>query len=326
MDNTAQVVQRYRRTDQDRLGQWEPVGSRWKSTASSGLVAHDLYHHLPGDTGTFAQEVASLGAEWYIDIQPLDGNFQSITPRQFKSFERNVTDTVLNALDARERQPFVLPVRAPSPKTPPSEMTYFTRMADIALQVLDNSDDVRAVDREDFAARFVANLLQGIAQSKERFPDQRRVRRASATLSQSLADLELNEVPYGHEVTLTLSGYDCRIDYSDADAPFLADHPVVEAVLMPWCSFEPGYPLKEATVHAKPRQYAEFVQEHFDRQDASDLDDAAKLMPQGESDMLQRVYVVTPAAKETLARDGFIKMPVDALRQVDMTPRGVMVI
>lgn len=324
MDNPSQVVQRYRRTDQDRLGQWQPVGSRWKSTASSGLVAHDLYHHLPSDVGTFVQEVASLGAEWYVDLRPLDGNFTAIRPRQFQSFERNVNDTVLNSLDYREPRPFVLPSRQ-AERLSPAEMAYFERVARSALEVLVASPDPRAQDRDEFEERFVQNLLWGVAQAKTRFPDQRAVRQASQRLSQGLSDLELTDVPYGHEVTLTLEGYDTRIEFSDADASFLADHPVVEAVLMPWCSFEPGYPAKEATIHADPRQYAEFVQDHFDRQESSELDDAAKRMPQGESDMLQRVYVVTPAAQETLARDGFIKMPVDALRTVDMTPRGVMV-
>lgn len=45
---------------------WLPLSRAWQDSASHWLVLHDVFHHLPEDTGTLAEELASLGAEYYI--------------------------------------------------------------------------------------------------------------------------------------------------------------------------------------------------------------------------------------------------------------------
>jgi len=325
MHNTKPIIQRYRRTDQDRLGEWASIDSTWKTPASSGLVSHDVYHHLPSDKGTFAQEVAALGAEWYISIQPFSGDFQDIRADALTSFARNVSDTVLNAIDYKERDPFRLPSRT-APDTSTLELEYFQGLACAAHQELLSSADPRVARAEDFEARFVQNLLWGISHARERFPDQRAVRRGSLQLSYDLADLDNSEVPVGHDITITLEGYDCRIEFTDADAPFVEEHQPEPAVLMRWCSFEHGYPVKYATVHANAGDYADFVQRHFEEQDSEELTDEAKRLPEGEATSLRPVYVVSQAIKDSLTRLGSLTLSMAMLQSADQSPRGVLVL
>jgi hypothetical protein len=325
MHNTKPIIQRYRRTDQDRLGEWASIDSTWKTPASSGLVAHDVYHHLPTDKGTFAQEVAALGAEWYIGIQPFSGNFKEIRADALNSFARNVSDTVLNALDYKERDPFILPRRT-APGISAEELAYFQELACAAHQELLNSADPRASHAEDFKARFVQNLLWGLNNARERFPDQRAVRRGSLQLSYDLADLDNSEVPVGHDITITLEGYDCRIEFTDADASFVEEYRPEPAVLMRWCSFEHGYPVKYATVHANPSDYADFVQRHFEEQDSEELSDETKRLPEGEATSLRPVYVVSQAVKDALTRMGSLTLSIPMLQSADQSPRGVLVL
>jgi hypothetical protein len=325
MHNTKPIVQRYRRTDQNRLGEWASIDSTWKTPASSGLVAHDVYHHLPTDKGTFVQEVAALGAEWYIGIQPFSGHFKEIRAEALASFARNVSDTILNALDYKERDPFTLPVRT-APAVSADEFEYFQGLACASHQELLASADPRAARAKDFEARFVHNLLWGLNHARERFPDQRAVRRGSLQLSYDLAALDNSEVPVGHDVTVTLEGYDCRVEFTDADAPFVNEHQPEQAVLMRWCSFEQGYPVKYATVHASHSDYADFVQRHFDEQDSENLADDVKRLPEGEATSLWPVYVVSQAVKDTLARLGSLTLSLPMLQSAEQSPRGVLVL
>lgn len=324
MHNTKPIVQRYRRTDQDRLGEWASIDSTWKTPASSGLVAHDVYHHLPTDKGTFAQEVAALGAEWYINIQPFSGKFQEIRAEALASFGRNVSDTVLNALDYTEQDPFTLPERV-APAASAEEMQYFQSVACSARQELLASTDPRT-QVENFEVRFIQNLLWGLDQARARFPDQRAVRRGSQLLSYGLADLELSEVPIGHDITITLQGYECTIEFTDADVPFVEEYTPEHAVLMRWCSFEQGYPVKYVTVHATHNDYADYVQRHFEEQDSSALADDAKRLPEGEASSLRPVYVVSQVVKDILAQVGSLTLSLATLQSADQSPRGVLVL
>ena len=48
---------------------WQPMDSEWRTAACEWLVAHDVYHHQVGDSGALGQELASLGAEYFICYQ-----------------------------------------------------------------------------------------------------------------------------------------------------------------------------------------------------------------------------------------------------------------
>jgi hypothetical protein len=318
-------IQRYRRTDGERLGEWLPTDSSWKTVASSGLVAHDIYHHLPSDVGTFAQEVAALGAEWYVDTQPLDRNHNAVSDRAISAFERSATDSLLNALDSREKAPFLLPIVTAGALSD-WEMTIFRAVCAKAYNLVVESLDARARLCDDFENRFVLNLLWGYEQARARFPDQKAVRAGRRDLTDELNGLSTFEVPYGHEVAIKLSGYQCTIEYADADAPFLAENDVVEAVWMTWHSYERGYPAKELTLHANVDDYINFVDQYFMQNDPSMLEDEDKRLPKGETNELCKAYVISPETRAALATCVGIKLPLTVALEAPQTPRGVLIL
>lgn len=55
-------------------GSWEREESGWvldgrlhTSPDTGWIIAHDVFHHLPGDTGTYAEEITTFGAELWLD-------------------------------------------------------------------------------------------------------------------------------------------------------------------------------------------------------------------------------------------------------------------
>jgi hypothetical protein len=325
MQARATLVQRYRRTDRSRDGEWQAVDSGWKSVASAGLVGHDIYHHLPGDQGRFAEEVATFGAEWYVDMQPIGASFYLADKRDLARLEGNVVDTVLNALDSREARAFCLPTRAIDRLTE-AEMSYFEGLAAKALEVLDKSADPRARTQGDFTARFVQSVLWGYAQAKARFPDQRAARNGCRELRNTLADMERHEVPIGHEITIALAGSACSVTYADADVPFLLENSVEAGYAMAWCSAEHGYPLKEFTLHHSEREYVDYVEEHFFKQDGLLLPEEHQRMPKYERCGLMKVYVRNPAMQQALREGLSWKLPYAIVYNAEVTPRGVPVL
>lgn len=324
--HSVPFVQRYRRTDQDRAGQWAPVGARWKSTASSGLVGHDVYHHLPSDVGTFAQEVASLGAEWYISVQSLDGEFSRIGQRKLQSFQRNAQDTVLNALDANEKDAFRLPERHTTLLLSAPEMEVFERTAAETLVTLQESIDPRATVGAEFATIFVQNLLWGYEQARNRFPDQKRVQAGCQNLSYDLEALELSDVPYGHEIAITLDGYECRIEYEDADAEFMASHAPLKVVWMPWCARTSGYPVRELSVHLDAGSYVQFEEAYFAQLPEESAESPEALLPETEWTGLRNAYVVSPELKAQLMAGESLKLSVEDFNRAEQSPRGFPVL
>ena len=319
-------VQRYRRTDQARQGEWAPVGASWKTTASAGLVAHDVYHHLPQDVGTFAQEVAALGAEWYIDVQRVsDQPVASIEGWPLSGFERNVMDTVENALDSREAQAFALPLREAQPLSA-SEMAFFSELAQKVHATLAARGSPAGFDPQGFQHQFVQMLAWGYRQAQQRFPSQELVRRSSRQLVSALVNLEQSDVPYGHEITISLQGYECAITYTDADAEFLLENEVVPALLMTWCTCASGYPYSHVTLHSSERGYAEHASEHLEAQDAQALSEEQRVIPEGDSQALRPVYIRDTYVQAELRDKGVVALPLSRMHLSDFTPRGVRII
>lgn len=322
MNTEEPVVQRYRRTDQDRLGPWVPVDSSWKTTASAGLVAHDIYHHLPGDTGTFADEVAALGAEWYIDVQRTS---RPVSAWPVSGFERNAQDTLFNAADSTGPKPLELPERtAPSLSGP--EMEFFQGLAGRLSAKLLNIDKGWEADLAGFEQRFVENLLWGYALAKERFPDQKEVRRASQALIAELSALDESQVPLGHEVCITLQGYRSVLTYTDADEDFVRENELQPAYLMTWCSCEPDYPAKHVTVHPCESTYLRYVEDHFASQEAAELRADVRLIPEGEASHLQLVYVRDASLQAELSACEHVQLPVSLMHMSSFTPRGFRIL
>ena len=322
MTPSAPLIQRYRRVESTRAGDWKPLDSSWKSEASAGLVGHDMYHHLPDDTGTFAEELATIGAEWYVDRKPLNGFFGDCPPRELKALEGNVVDTVLNAIDSKEEAPFCLPSHN-GERLSEEEMAFFSGLAQTALAVLEKSDAPKILNRPDFALRLVGQLLRGYAAAKARFPDQAAARIGSRELRENLADLGHSEVPVGHEVTLTLDGYDCGISYTDADADFLAAKKVVEAKMMVWCSGAPPYAPVELTFHDDESSYREYAEKRFLELEEQGVSEELQILPRDESHTLFKVYLANERLQKTFRQDLLLQLPFAALDAADRTPRGI---
>lgn len=322
MNNEEPVVLRYRRTDQDRLGPWVPVDSSWKSTASHALVAHDIYHHLPADTGTFADEVAALGAEWYVDVQRPSQPFRAWP---VSGFERNAQDSLLNAAESPGTKPLELPQRT-APSLSDSEMEFFKGLASRLSAHLQGIDSRWEADLVGFEQRFVENLLWGYALAKARFPDQKEVRRASQALVAELAALRESDVPLGHEVCITLQGYRAVVTYTDADEDFVRENELLPAYLMTWCSCEPGYPAKHVTVHPCERTYMRYVEDYFASQDVPALRDDIQLIPEGEASHLQLVYIRDASIREELQACEQVQLPLSLMHMSSYTPRGFRVL
>jgi hypothetical protein len=319
------AVQRYRRTNESRLGEWLPVDSSWKTEASAGLVAHDIYHHFPSDTGSYAQEVAALGAEWYVDLQPLDNSQNSLSKRDLEMFVLGATDNTLNALDAKEKTPFLLKDYTSSALSN-WEMAIFHDVAAKVHSILLSSGDPRARVGDGFERRFVQTLLMGFEQARARFPDQIAVRAGRQGLTDELIYLEISDVPYGHDITIKLAGYECVVAYTDADAAFLAENKVAEGVMMIWHTCESGYPAKEATLHPSVDAYLDYVDDHFMRQDPSEVPEEERLVPYGETNTLRQVYVVTKDLQDTLAQGQSVKLDLKVVLEAEATPRGIIIL
>jgi hypothetical protein len=52
--------------DQEESG-WVLEGRLHTSPDTGWIVAHDVFHHLPGDTGTYAEEITTFGAEAWLE-------------------------------------------------------------------------------------------------------------------------------------------------------------------------------------------------------------------------------------------------------------------
>lgn len=322
MSNHEIVVQRYRRTDQDRLGPWVPVDSTWRTTASAALVAHDIYHHLPSDTGTFADEVAALGAEWYVDVQRPS---QAFPAWPVSGFERNAQDSLLNAADSLGPNPLELPQRTAQSLSEP-EMEFFRGLASRLSAHLLGIDSNWEAELAGFEQRFVENLLWGYDLAKERFPDQKEVRRASQMLVAELSGLSESDVPLGHEVCITLQGYRAVVSYTDADEDFVRENELEPAYLMTWCSCEPGYPAKHVTVHPCERTYMRYVEDYFASQDVPALREDIRLIPEGEVSHLQLVYIRDASVRAELRACEHAQLPVSLMHMSSYTPRGFRIL
>lgn len=257
-------------------------------------------------------------------------------------FERNVTDSVLNALDSEEAHPFDLRPELLENKAQalsPAEMAFFETVARNARRTIEDKTKPAMQPHaqrpepnpawhlpDDLEHKFVQGLVWGYRQAQQRFPQQALSRQASRELAHELALLELSEVPVGHVITVTLTGHDCTVTYSDADAEFLQANEVMTAHLMTWHSCESGYPAQHVTLHRTPSEYVEHVSAHFETQAEDASEDAHGLIPAADSSGLTPVYVRDTQAQALLKETGVVTLPLGLMHLCDYTPRGVRLI
>jgi hypothetical protein len=221
----ALVKLRYRRLAVKGKEHWQPLDSEWQTAAENWLVAHDLYHHRPGDKGTFFEELVTLGAEYYVNYEGTDDATDDYRPGQ-RALERAGASIVAMALEAFGATFLVL-----EPTTgPPAVDVVATHVFDATAQAvtremayscagLDDSDYHEALARLSSAEELTAALRKGYFLAKERFPDQAAARAGFKNLLAALHQLDRDSaVKPGDILELSLEGHDTHIQVVPAEA------------------------------------------------------------------------------------------------------------
>lgn len=203
---------------------WVPVTKAWHSNADNWLIAHDLYHHRPCDQGTLFEELASFGAQYYVEHE---GRQDSLISREslFDGLEGTVA-TAWEAFDATVDS-FV---------AKPSDFLQKFDPLELSEEVLELSYTAEAFAKRYFyekagapqewtpefraavehswgaASHQVSKAVQaGYVQARRRFPEQRLVNESHAKALAELAEVE-NALSEGMPLTVTLTGYVFGID------------------------------------------------------------------------------------------------------------------
>lgn len=307
---------KYRRYRSTRGQDWRPVGTSWQDPASAFLVAHDLYHHQPSDSGLFSQEIQTFGAEWYVNLEPREG-----LPPQFRDDPARqqgaVVEVLAGILDkTSSAQVFELP-----PCTAPAACVksekQFKAVAKATAEFLLSAGMLSRKQRSAYTASLVQHIRMGYWTAKQRYPDQLAVRTSFDRLTDTLRGLEEHEVPEGHLITLVRTGSEFSLHYEDADEAFRAMPGVLPAFEMPWY-FEDN--LRECagfTLHRSEAEFNEFVDEHFAQEDTRD-----RIIPGTYAEGLEKVFVVEPSWREALEAGKGVRLAVDQLPPPNYSPRG----
>jgi hypothetical protein len=334
MTRRKPYVLRYRRTENTRGDDWKPLGSTWQTAASEAVVAHDVYHHMPGDTGTLAEEMATFGAEYYVNYEH-SGERRAIPLLELGAVAV-ATEAATTARQPDRACVLTSPLRRPLDT---NAEEAFSCVAQAAFFQLEAALEVR---REDELARgmvsaipeirgktFVAsavNLMRfGYRQARRRFPDQQRVRTAMSNLELVLRSLGRDMVPAGHDITLTLTGYDCRVDYADADAEVMTGLRYIPAWMMSWSRMDASWGSEGVSLHQSTGVFREYIEDLTEEALASTSASDVTL-PDGDARHLQQVYVTDASLIERIRNQESARVEHHAMPRIDYTPRGIQVI
>ena len=334
-------VLRYRRYESSQGDDWKPIGSSWQTPASGELVAHDVYHHLPGDTGTFAEEAATFGAEYYINFE--DSPLQQTALPGLNALQRGAIAVVANGAKSAKNlsQAFSMPTNRRKPLSAEAE-EVFAHVAHAAYEELAYAFELRMcpadIEGEEeaevtevcpeevvFVTSFVNLMRHGYRQARRRFPDQLRVRSAMDNLEAVLRHLSRQEVPDGHIITLTLSGYDCKVEYPGADVEALESVRYVPALLMSWSGQKAGWGSEGISLHRTEAAFADYL-EDWENNVFEGEGVAEQTLPDGSARQLVPVYVTEVTLIQKLDRYDSVRLLPGSIPQVDVTPSGRQVI
>lgn len=199
-------------------GCWQVQGSTWSTLAGPWLIAHDLFHHAPGDTGSVAEELATIGSELYISHE--DDTMASLPPDAWvegTSFAAALI-ALSNSSNAIVGMPFdegiahpklyQLPVFPESQPLPDSLEHVLDRCARSAVDGLGEivmTDEGWVATRASFTVpKVVALMRHGYHQARARFPDRAAVQAAFTAAKATLAGLD--EKPDGTIITVRRTG------------------------------------------------------------------------------------------------------------------------
>jgi hypothetical protein len=342
MARSTSHVLRYRRLDNGRGECWQPIGLRWQTPASDALVAHDVYHHLPGDTGTFAEEVATFGAEYYINFE--NSHLQETAPPGLNALRRGAIAVVANVAEYAKdpAKVFRMPATRQRRLAPEAE-AVFREVAEVAygealaalsaketpeesdFEASAHAEDDVELDERVFVNSFVNLMRHGYRQAHRRFPDQLRVRSAMASFELVMRHLSKRQVPVGHEITLTLKGYDCRVEYEGADVRALEGVQYIPALLMSWSKEKAAWGSEGISLHRTEDAFSDYLEGWQDEFLATG-ELAGRVWPDGSNHQLAPVYVTDASLIEKLDRFESVRIFPDAMPAVAFTPSGTQVI
>lgn len=224
---------RYANDPLSSLAKWTPVEDSWRTPAENWVVVHDLYHHTLDDTGSLAEELATLGAEYYICHQPL---FQQlpllVEPNPclpvpgFNAMTCAAAGIVgLKAEDDCEDLDEFLMQTVPAPAMPEFEHLFEEVERSAVLQL---AEMMEGREKEPDVQRALAAFSQkgviaswvrrGYLQAKTRFPDHPRIQNAWAAAEAQLLSMASSIQP-GGVLLAVRNGYDATFSEEASALP-----------------------------------------------------------------------------------------------------------
>lgn len=200
---------------------WKPVDSSWQTAAEPWVVVHDLYHHLPGDGGSFEEELRTLGAQYYVDFGPPGPHDTECLPGQ-RAIERAASSIVAMVVEAKGPCALQVSTRSVPKQDTFAEMVFAAAAASAKLEfdstfpTQTNDSDVEDA-RACFAdvERLTACVREGYALAAQRFPDREAVRKGRDAAQAALDKLTNTSKP-GDQLKCVLQGYNTQFTCSQA--------------------------------------------------------------------------------------------------------------
>jgi len=227
MDASNEIA--YRRVPSGLGRGWLPLGDTWRTIACNWLMAHDLYHHEPDDRGELCEELATLGAEYYVCEEPLDppghrlSDEDSLPPPGMNCLTRSAAGIVGMLWEAGTADPqqfvFEFADCAPLPTTDAERIFEAVERSAICqleemLDGISDDEDWAGALREFSRPGLIASWIRkGYRSAAARFPDQARVREGWNAARQQISQLD---PPLGAIVIARLRGYDASFEVREA--------------------------------------------------------------------------------------------------------------
>lgn len=207
-----------RRSSRCGAQSWEGLSGGLVGEADSWLIAHDLYHHLPGDS-TLADELATVGAEYYVcyeDTGTSDGS--ELPPPGKNALEGAAAGIVGMCFDSDTTHlSFRLAKARGKLEVPETAAAIFNDSEVSAVaqlrEMLEGNDDkpwLRSLER--FSRPGVASswVARGYLNARKRFPDQLRVRENWHEAQRRINALAPS-APLGSVLRATRTGYELHL-------------------------------------------------------------------------------------------------------------------
>lgn len=314
----------YKKRNSGRGFHWLPQGTEWQTEASSYLVSHDVYHHTPNDTGSFPEEVATFGAEWYVNIEALKAG-QRPDAEDAKGQERACMDVLEGMLiESKAPETFALP-EVSYQALPGVADAHMLALGDFAADTLIQAKVLDKSGKAAFAESFRQYCRRGYWAARARFPDQKLVRAEFLSLVNRLNDLVDDEdtLPEEHVLTIVREGARAELVYAaDADAELKLDADIVEVLAMPWYENQGRMALAGISIHQDELGFVELTERYFDGCLREGDTVPADVVPQDTSARLKKAYVRGLGLKATIEAGGMVWLTVDQAQPVDYSPRG----